>query len=68
MHKIEIGKVVKFSAWNENFRAEISDIFLFFAERKLSLRTLIIIIIIIINVSHNRLTFKRFDCLHSELT
>jgi len=36
MHKIEIGKVGNFSAWNENFRAEISDFFLF-----LSLRTLI---------------------------
>jgi len=34
MHKIEIGKVGNFSAWNENFRAEISESFSFFAERK----------------------------------
>jgi len=34
MHKIEIGKVGNISAWNENFRAEISD---FVAERKLLL-------------------------------
>jgi len=40
MNKIEIGKVENLSAWNENFRAEISDFFSFFAERKLSLRTL----------------------------
>jgi len=36
MHKIEIGKVGNFSAWNKNFRAEISDFFSFFAEQKLS--------------------------------
>jgi len=30
MHKIEIGKVGNFSAWNENFRAEISNFFFFF--------------------------------------
>jgi len=41
MHKIEIGKVGNFSAWNEIFRAEISDFFNFFAERKLLLPTLI---------------------------
>jgi len=29
MHKIEIGKDGNFSVWNENFRAEISDFFLF---------------------------------------
>jgi len=44
MHKIEIGKVGNFSAWNENFRAEISDFFYFFAERKLLLRTLPVIV------------------------
>jgi len=40
MHKIEIGKVGNFFAWNENFCAEIPDFFSFFAEQKLSLRTL----------------------------
>jgi len=40
-HNIEIGKVGNLSAWNENFRAKISDFFSFFAERNLSLGTLI---------------------------
>jgi len=39
MLNIEIRKVGNFSAWNENFRAESSDFFSFFAEQKLSLRT-----------------------------
>jgi len=41
MHKIEIGKGGNFSAWNENFRAEISVFSSLFVEQKLSLRTLV---------------------------